>query len=311
MNILITSASRKVSLVRNFKKALKNNGKVIAMDISKEASALYFADSYIIGLRSDNPNFIDSILDTCKEHNINLIIPTRDEELSLFAKNKELFNENNIEVMVSDVDAIEICQNKNRFIEFCKNHNFSIPRTFNIDEISESDFPLFLKPVIGKGGLDTFRVDSIAHLKTLNLEDFIIQEFVDADEFTIDLFADFNGNVISAVPRERVLVGGGESLITKTFKNDLIICETVRLSESLGLKGHNTIQCFFDGESIKFIEVNPRFGGAASISFEAGANSAEFLLKILNNEKLEPQIGEFKDNLTSLRYIDDYFLESS
>lgn len=313
-NILITSASRKVSLVRNFKKALGNQGKIIAADINPESPALYFADDYLIVPRSDNPNFIDFIVDFCKNNSIKLIIPTRDEELSLFSKNKEIFDEINVKIMVSDVETIEICQNKVKFIDFCKNNGFGIPKTYeNTHSINKTDFPLFLKPVVGKSGVDTFKIDSFENLtEILSKEnDFIIQECVEAPEYTIDLFADFKGRVISAVPRQRVHVWGGESLITKTVKNDLIINESVRLAERLKLKGHNTIQCFFDGENIKFIEVNPRFGGAASISFEAGANSALFLIKLLDNEKIESRIGEFNDNLVSLRFVEDYFIDGN
>lgn len=312
-NILLTSASRKVSLVKNFKKALNNNGKIIAMDISTQSPALYFADEYIIGLRSDNPEFINFMIETCKNNDIKLIIPTRDEELALFSKNRKLFEDIGTQIMVSDLKAIETCQNKEKFIEFCQNNNFDIPKTFdNASQITDKDFPLFLKPIVGKGGSETFKVDSREELNSIlsNSNDFLIQEFIDYPEYTIDLFADFDGNVISAVPRQRVNVWGGESLVTKTVKNQILIDEAIKLAEKLELKGHNTIQCFFDGKNIiKFIEVNPRFGGAASISFEAGANSAEFLLKLLDGETLKPQIGEFKDDLTSLRYVEDYFIE--
>lgn len=310
-NILITSASRKVSLVRNFKKALGSNGKIIAADINPESPALYFADDYVIVPRSDNPNFINFITDFCKKKEIKLIIPTRDEELILFSKNKKIFDEIDVKIMVSDVETIEICQDKEKFIDFCEKNGFGIPNTYkNPELITEWDFPLFLKPVIGKSGVDTFKVESFDNLNEIlsKNNDFIIQECVDAPEYTIDLFADFEGNVISAVPRQRVYVWGGESLVTKTVKNEKIIEESVRLSQTLKLKGHNTIQCFFDGKNIKFIEINPRFGGAASISFEAGANSAKFLIKLLNNEKLESQIGDFEDNLLSLRFVEDYFI---
>lgn len=313
-NILITSASRKVSLVRNFKKALCNQGKIIAADINPESPALYFADDYLIVPRSDDPNFINFIVDFCKNNSIELIIPTRDEELSLFSKNKDIFDEIGVKIMVSNVETIELCQDKEKFINFCKNNGFGIPKTYDdVNSIIDEDFPLFLKPVVGKSGVDTFRVDSLDNLiEILSKEnDFIVQECVETPEYTIDLFADFEGNVISAVPRQRVNVWGGESLVTKTVKNELIINESVRLAEKLKLKGHNTIQCFFDGEYIKFIEVNPRFGGAASISFEAGANSAEFLIKLLNDEKLKPQIGDFKDNLVSLRFVEDYFIDGN
>ena len=313
-NILITSASRKVSLVRNFKKALCNQGKIIAADINPESPALYFGDDYLIVPRSDDPNFINFIVDFCKNNYIKLIIPTRDEELSLFSKNKDIFDEIGVKIMVSNVETIELCQDKEKFINFCKNNGFGIPKTYDdVNSIIDEDFPLFLKPVVGKSGVDTFRVDSLDNLiEILSKEnDFIVQECVETPEYTIDLFADFEGNVISAVPRQRVNVWGGESLVTKTVKNELIINESVRLAEKLKLKGHNTIQCFFDGEYIKFIEVNPRFGGAASISFEAGANSAEFLIKLLNDEKLKPQIGDFKDNLVSLRFVEDYFIDGN
>ena len=313
-NILITSASRKVSLVRNFKKALNKTGKIYAADINVNSPALYFADEYLIVPRSDDPNFINFIIDFCKKKDIKLIIPTRDEELILFAENKDLFDERNIEIMVSDVEAIEICQDKEKFIDFCENNGFGIPKTYkNLESIKKEDFPLFLKPVVGKSGKDTFKVNSFEELNEIliNDNDFIIQECVEAPEYTIDLFADFKGNVISAVPRQRVYVWGGESLVTKTVKNDNIINESVRLAQILKLKGHNTIQCFFDGEIIKFIEINPRFGGAASISFESGANSAEFLIKLINNESLESKIGEFKDNLISLRFVEDYFIDGN
>ena len=313
-NILITSASRKVSLVRNFKKTLNNTGKIYAADINVNSPALYFADEFLILPRSDDPNFINFLIGFCKEKDIKLIIPTRDEELMLFAKNKEVFGEINVKIMVSDVETIEICQDKEKFINFCENNEFGIPKTYkNLDLIQKEDFPLFLKPVVGKSGKDTFKVNSFEELNEILIKDndFIIQECIDAPEYTIDLFADFNGNVISVVPRQRVSVWGGESLVTKTVKNEIIISESVKLAEKLKLKGHNTIQCFWDGKNIKFIEVNPRFGGAASISFEAGANSAEFLIKLINDEILESQIYEFKDNIIALRFVEDYFIDST
>lgn len=312
-NILITSASRKVSLVRNFKKAIGNDGKIIAADINPNSPALFFADEYLIVPRSDDPNFIKFLVDFCKKESIKLIIPTRDEELILFSRNKEIFEEINVKIMVSDADSIEICQDKEKFINFCIINDFGIPKTFKSKELlNENDFPLFLKPIIGKSGVDTFKVDSFDELNEVlgKDNDFIIQECVEAQEYTIDLFADFDGNVISAVPRQRVYVWGGESLVTKTVKNEKIINESVRLAQNLELKGHNTIQCFFDGVDVKFIEINPRFGGAASISFEAGANSAEFLIHLMNGEKLESKIGDFKDNLVSLRFIEDYFIDN-
>jgi len=149
MNILITSASRKVGLVKSFKKVLNSSDKVIAADINKCSPALYFADDFLKLPRSDNSNFIKILLDICEKSAIDLIIPTRDEELSLFSKNIDLFSDIGTKIMVSSLKSIEICQNKNKFIDFCINKNFTIPKTFNkFNEISEDNLPIFLKMIL-------------------------------------------------------------------------------------------------------------------------------------------------------------------
>ncbi|MGY8913987.1 MAG: ATP-grasp domain-containing protein, partial [Flavobacteriales bacterium] len=85
MNIIITSAGRRVSLVRAFQKELKllvQNGKVFAADADPEASAAcHVADGYVKVPFLDQPEYIEKLLEFCKENDIRLIIPTIDTEL--------------------------------------------------------------------------------------------------------------------------------------------------------------------------------------------------------------------------------------
>ena len=74
--------------------------------------------------------------------------------------------------------------------------------------------------------------------------------------------------------------------------------------------GHNTVQCFFDGTDVMFIEVNPRFGGAAHLSFRAGAFTPRFLVKLVSGEELEP-IDTYRSGYVMLRYTEDIFLEDA
>ncbi len=119
---------------------------------------------------------------------------------------------------------------------------------------------------------------------------------------------DFSGQVISAVPRERLYVFGGESFVSKTAKHPILIEESVRLAINLDLVGHNTIQAFFAEDTVKFIEVNPRFGGAAHLGFVAGAPSPLFLIKLMKGDTLEARVGDFQENLVMMRYTEDLFL---
>jgi carbamoyl-phosphate synthase large subunit len=315
MNILITSASRKVSLVKAFKEALEKEGggKIITVDINPLSPAFYFSNLSYLVPKSSAPSFIPKLLNLCQRQQVKLIIPTRDEELKIFAENKEKFNEIGVAVMVSNAKTVEICSDKLKFAEFCKENNISVPKIYNIEEVKNGkiSFPLFINDRFGKGSKKAFKV---SNKKELNLylnviRNPIVQEYIDAKEYTIDLFSDFQGNVISVVPRERIYTFGGESFVGKTYKNEKLMKSAIDLAQKLKLIGHNTIQCFFDGKEVKFIEVNPRYGGGASLGFAAGANTPLYLIQLIKGKKVKSKVGKFKDGLIMLRYTDDIFIK--
>jgi carbamoyl-phosphate synthase large subunit len=313
VNVLITSASRKVGLVRSFQSALsrKGGGRVIAVDASPYASALYVADRRYLVPPSDAPEFIDEVARLCKVESVSLLIPTRDEELSLFAEVRERFLSDGVRVMVPSADTVKTCSDKLRFLTFCAQHDFTVPRTFERNEWKTAEFPLFLKPRFGKGGQNARRVEceQELHFVVKDPEQWVVQECVTWPEVTIDLLADFGGRVISVVPRLRRLVISGESYVGETIDSRNLIPEASRLAAELGLVGHNTIQCFWNSDVAKFIEVNPRFGGAASLSRAAGADSATALVRMVSGDKLPQQLGEFQKNLFMLRFSEDLFVE--
>lgn len=70
MNILILSAGTRNKIVQYFKKAVGDDGKVIATDMSKLAPAIYEADQYYIVPRITDSNYINFILEICKKENI-------------------------------------------------------------------------------------------------------------------------------------------------------------------------------------------------------------------------------------------------
>ncbi len=313
MNILITSASRKVGLIKAFQQALseEDGGQVIAVDASPRSAALYFAEKHYIVPSGLDDNFFDSVQNICRKHDVKLLIPTRDEELPFFAARRDDLRKLGVTVMVPNPHVVEICRDKHFFIDFCINNGFSVPKTYDSNEPDKiTNFPVFIKERFGKGSKNIFLAKSKRELDT-NLQEMdtaIIQEHIDAKEYTVDLFADFSGNIISVVPRERILVFGGESFVGKTHKEWTIINESIRLARALGLTGHNTIQCFLHNGLVKFIEVNPRYGGGANLGFAAGAFTPRYLIRLIMGRDVRPTVGEFKDGYFMLRYTEDIFL---
>jgi carbamoyl-phosphate synthase large subunit len=307
MNVLITSASRKVALVRTFRAALarEGSGRVIAADVSPLSAALYEADEGVLVPRSEDPSFVPAAIDLCKRHDVRLLVPTRDEELPVFAEARERFADEGVLVMVAAPETIRRCQDKSAFLEFCESHGFATPR--RLDRAAAAGaLPVFARPRVGKGGSGAMKVSSLSALEGLE-GDVILQELVAQQEYTIDLFADVSGRVISVVPRERVRIVAGESFVSRTARIPALIDAASQLAAALGLVGHNTIQCFFDGTTPLFIEVNPRYGGAAQLGFEAGADTPWFLVRLAMGRPVDSCVGEFEDGLVMLRYTQDLF----
>ena len=131
----------------------------------------------------------------------------------------------------------------------------------------------------------------------------IIQAFASGDEYTIDSFLDFKGNVISIVPRLRIATRGGEVSKGKIVKEREIISDVKRMLHILKPIGPITIQCIKTQEDIKYIEINPRFGGGVPMSIYSGADSCEALYRLLAGESLQYH-ENYRDGLLFLRFDD-------
>lgn len=318
MNILITSAARKVLLVQAFQKALHDegiSGLVIAGDSLPDCPAPKFADIAIVlpPLNEDNPEggwiFFCHLLSICEDNKIKLIVPTRDGELGFFANFKWNFDMRGIRVAICEADTVKLCQDKIAFADFCEANGFEIPQ--RISDITH--LPVFARPRQGHGSGLATRVDTMAELAITKrkLGECIIQENISAPEYTVDIFCNEDSKVLSVIPRQRIKIVAGESVVSRTEKNADIMRECQRMAEMLKLKYHSVIQCFYDNGVVKFIEVNPRYGGASNCSFVAGGESPRWLVQMVNGKTVTaPPIGEFLDNLTMLRYSQDIFIHN-
>ena len=95
MNILITSAGRRVSLVRAFQKEIKQyfpDGKVYTTDVNpKLSSACQVADGFFKVNKVTEDRYIDYLIRLCVDNNIKIIIPTIDTELIPLVCNRDRF----------------------------------------------------------------------------------------------------------------------------------------------------------------------------------------------------------------------------
>lgn len=124
MNILILSAGTRNKIVQYFKKAVGDDGKVIATDMSKLAPAIYEADQYYIVPRITDSNYINFILEICKKENILGVLSLIDPELSLLAEHENDFAAVGTKVIGSSYDLCERALDKMRMYEWLKAHGY-------------------------------------------------------------------------------------------------------------------------------------------------------------------------------------------
>jgi carbamoyl-phosphate synthase large subunit len=317
-NILITSAGRRGALVNCFKDTVKKmgkySGKVVSVDASILAAALYISDKHYIVPRIFASNYIDTLLEICSKENIKLIIPTIDTELLILSQNKKKFGDNGVIVAISDPKAVEICSDKLKTFQFFKENNIPTVDTFlyyQIDKMKSINYPLFIKPCSGSASINVYRINNRKELDFFidYVENPVVQEYAEGQEFTLDILADLEGRVINVVPRERIEIRAGEINKGKTVKEKKLIEYGKIIVEKLGGVGPITVQCFKKGDEIKFIEINLRFSGGYPLSFAAGVNYPELLIRMILGEKVAPRLGEFEENLIMLRWEDAVFIK--
>ena len=308
-NILILSAGRRVELVQSFQKAAKRlniKSNVVAGDCSETAPAIYFADRKAILPRINEDNYVDEIINVCKREGIRLVIPTIDTDLLLLSEERErIESESGAVVLISSTEVISICRDKINTQKFLEENGFKIPKMYSEEELDsgELEFPLFIKPKSGSSSINTFKVNNIEELATYRslIKEPIVQDFMEGKEFTVDVFLDFDGNLITVVPRLRMATRSGEISKGKIIKDKEIIEDIKRLVEVLKPVGHITVQLMKTNKGIEYIEINPRFGGGAPMSIQSGADSCENLYRLLMGENLEYN-ENYRDNIMFFRF---------
>lgn len=296
IHILVTGVGRRVELLQAFRQAalkLNIDLKIYGADMAGTAPALAYCDYTRRVCAMRDSQYIQQLVDICVNDNIDLVMPTIDTDLLVLSRSVSEFKKIGTRVLISKPDKIMICRDKNNTGEFFESCGLKAPKTYNDYKSYPGPYPCFIKPKDGSSSINAFKVGDEEELEIYaeQVDDYIIQPFVEGREFTIDIFCDFDGNPVFITPRERVQVRAGEVLKTHIHMDKTMIEESKKLCKSFKPYGPLTVQLIQDkntGDNY-YIEINPRYGGGAPLSMKAGARSAEALLTLLSGGVVEYQ----------------------
>ena len=320
-NILLSSAGRRVALLRIFQGALREmglGGQVFAADMSPLSSAYHLADGAFPVPRCTHHDFIPTVLELCRKHDIRLIVPTIDTELPAYANHRDEFTEAGVMVAISSPEVIALSGDKVLTHDWLVQSGLPTIRQKNASQVlSDSmgwSFPCIVKPRAGSSSLGVAFVADTEELRAkMTHDDDIVQSIAPGVEFTIDCFVDSKGRCLCTVPRKRLETRAGEVSKGLTVRSEALQELAAKVCHALpGAFGTLCVQIFRDDatQEMNIIEINPRFGGGYPLSHEAGAHFTRWLIEIALGLPSSAEENAWRDGLVMLRYDDAVFVDA-
>ncbi len=297
-------SSPSLGLIKEFQ---ENGFEVVGLDCDPNSFGLYYLDKGYVVPRGVTKEFIPRLLEIVKREKPRAIVQGPEEEMLQLAMNRAEFARENVKILLPPVESVKVCIDKLKTNEFFEEAGIPKPELYTDDNVK---FPCFLKPICGRGGSGVYKIKNKENYETLKKSEkkYILQEFVDGQEYTVDLLSDKEGRVLSIVPRKRILIESGVVSKSITCNDREIVEYCKRISEKLKLFGPSCIQCIKGRDGVKFLEINLRFGGGSILSVKSDPSFIRNLKALVLDKPTEVSNG-FKENLMMLRNYQEIFVQ--
>ena len=264
MRILLSGACG--SIFYPYYKHLESKGfEVLGMDIrSNPFSEDFLREKFLLG--SDVSNEPDQYIDFLTKNidRFDYFFPYADEELPILSS----LSDDHIlkkKVIVSNSESVNICVNKLSFLDFLQRNSIPCPSDSSVKK-------KIVKPALGRGGRNIFITDKENLVEPFrSSKDWIVSDYIDGIEYSVDLVGDGKGGVLGAISRVRVAAKG-----VSTEAEILMDEDAINLAKSAVLKlrlfGPINVQIIkeFGTNKLYIIEINPRLPGGAIFSSLGG-----------------------------------------
>ncbi|MFY9307892.1 MAG: ATP-grasp domain-containing protein [Bacteroidia bacterium] len=309
INILFLGGAKRVSLAECLIAAGKQLGKTVnifSYELDKYVPIASIG-KIIIGLKWNNPDILTHLGQTIKENNIHIVLPFVDGATVIAAQLKTQVKE--VFIPVSPEQTCDIMFDKVKANEWFQANGIPVPAY-------DGHLPAIAKPRKGSAsqGLVIIKTeqDKSSFKANYKEEDFLIQRFLTADEYTVDVYVSKQGRALSIVPRKRMEVTSGEVTKSITVRDEEVIALSKEVISKIRFEGPITLQFLRDKQTkqLYMMEINPRFGGGVVTSIQAGADSCSMLLnEYLNNPVKE--VTDWKENLIMTRAFREFFYHAN
>lgn len=290
---------------------------VVAADMGTLSPGFVLAHASRVVPSASDPQFIERVRAICREDRIQIVFPIIDEELQVFADHIETFARDGVRVISNSAETVRIAKDKGLTARRCEELGVLAPPSLLKEELGKKalpPFPLIVKPRDGRGSVGVYTARNQRELDFyLDLvPNAIIQQKIAGPEFTLDVLTDFDGRILSIVPKERMQVKGGMQVKGRTLNDPQLITYGLEIAEKFRVFPRGNIQCIRSPEGrLYLIEINPKFAASLPFTVAAGVNMPLMLVQMHLGRRFEACIGQFEAGLVMMRCWRELYVRES
>ena len=292
--------------------------KVIGIDIFHDAVGQKWADTFIQGIRADDPNFIDFINTIVREEGVDLVIPGIEQDLKAMIEHYDKLDKRAV-YSLNNKALYKTFDDKKLTYRFLKDTVPLIPYIEYEENLYDKAVEAFGLPFVlkqdvsyaGKGVavihdakeyayyLDKFGTACMAQ-KKLDTKD---------KEFTCAVFGLGDGTFVNPICLQRELSQEGATKKARNVPIDATLLDTLtKITRQCRFEGPTNLQFIaYEGEYL-LLEINARVSSSTSMRRLFGVNEAEMCIDYYLAKKTPAKATQRYG--TIMRYIEDAYFDS-
>ena len=344
LNVLVTAAGSPTW--PRMAHCLKNNGEreitLIGVDMCIDPTILEYLDKVYKVPGVYEADYLDCLIDICKNEEVDILIPGMSQELELIAKRIDDFRKIGVIVSITNEKSLNVANNKIRLFDYLKSEGLTMPKYTVVDSVKDvvsacyeigypenpvcikiadgagsrgvrvidpniSRFDLFIneKPNCLRSSLNDF-VDMLK--EAYNLPKLMVMEYLPGPEYCVDLLAD-NGKVKYIAGQKTQRLQDSTPIESVVEKDDFVYKQSIEIVEKLNLDGNIGLDYRYNKNGFpRITEINPRITQAMSLVEAAGVDLLYLRIKQLIGEEL-PNLNVKYGTKMRRRYLESFYTD--
>ncbi len=244
--------------------------RLIGVDMSLTNAGSLFVDKVFQVPDATSRNYLDNLRELITSQSIDVVIPTNEQELSVFGP---LINElGEDHCITAGPQVINIGLDKFKTNRFITSLGISVPWTVLAEEKKPFEFPCIFKAQTGSGSKKVFKVDNKEEAVFLSKKFpySIFQELLEPaeQEVTCAVYRARDGRV-AVLQLLRKLTERTTSW-AKVINNKEVLGMCRKIAKGIELRGSMNIQLILTDSGPRIFEINPRFSSTVLMRHKLG-----------------------------------------